>query len=49
MELRNYLQSQPREPASLKCYVEAPFTIDEPRHVVTAPVVWPFLLMICTH
>ena len=49
MELRYDLEPYARKPTSLKRHMEAAFAIDETCDVLTKTVVWPFLLMLCTH
>ena len=49
VELRNHLPLPSRARILLNRDMEAAFSVDKPRHVVTELLVWPSLLIACTH
>src|SRR3990172_411255 len=49
VELRNHLPLQPRGGITLDRHVETTFSVDKTRNVVADLLVWPSLLIACTH
>src|SRR3972149_4056454 len=49
VEFRNHLPFHPRGRITLHRHVETPFSVDDPRDVVSDLLIWPSLLITCAH